>query len=145
MEPVVLDHHSELAGEPDDAPRGLIHPADVGPQLEHVGGSEPLQSFRSAWATFAERGRSTRLASRLRAWAGRVTGRSDRYLLSTVARATDAVATQSDALTDRLVSLEAIVADVTATFGPELAQLRAEVQHLRRLVGSPDDAAGSAP
>jgi hypothetical protein len=65
--------------------------------------------------------------------------------LSTVARATDAVAAQCDVLTDRLASLEVVTADVTATFGQELAQLRAEVQHLRRLVGPPGDAAGSAP
>jgi phage shock protein A len=61
-----------------------------------------------------------------------------------VARATDAVAAHSDALADRLASQESITADVTAAFGEELAQLRAEVQHLRRLVGSPDDAPGSA-
>jgi hypothetical protein len=123
----------------------LTHPAEVPPPLAHVGAGEALQTFRSAWATHAERARSSRVAARLRALAGRVTGRSDRYLLSTVARATDAVAVQCDALTDRLVSQEAITGDVTVTFGQELAQLRAEVQHLRRLVGSPGDAAGSAP
>lgn len=104
-----------------------------------------MQSFRSAWATHAERARLSSPAARLRAWVGRVTGRSDRYLLSTVAQATDAVAAQCDALTDRLSSQEAITAEVTAAFGQELAQLRAEVQHLRRLVGTPGDAAGSAP
>jgi hypothetical protein len=65
--------------------------------------------------------------------------------MATVARATDAVAAQCDALTERLALQEATMADVTATFGQELARLRAEVQHLRRLVGSAGDAAGSAP
>ena len=142
---MVLDGHPELAGDPDGTPRVLEHPADVPPPLGRVGDSEPLQSFRSAWATHEERARSSGVALRLRAWAGRATGRSDRYLLSTVAKATEAVAAQCDALTDRLASQEVITADVTATFGQELAQLRAEVQHLRRLVGSSGDAAGSAP
>jgi hypothetical protein len=113
--------------------------------MRHVGASEPLQTFRSAWATHEERARSSDVAARLRAWVGRVTGRSDRYLLATVARSTDAVAAQCDAVIDRLGAQEAITADVTATFGEELARLRAEVQHLRRLTGSPDDGTGSSP
>ncbi|HEX3333946.1 MAG TPA: hypothetical protein VHS57_06370 [Acidimicrobiales bacterium] len=142
---MVFDRDPDVAADPGGAPHALAHPADVPPPLGHVRDSEAVQSFRSAWATHGERARSSSLPARLRAWAGRVTGRSDRYLLSTVARATDAVAAHCDALTDRLSAQEAITADVTAAFGQELAQLRAEVQHLRRVVGTPSDAAGSGP
>jgi len=79
------------------------------------------------------------LVGTVRAWAGRVSGRSDRRLLVALAQATEAIAAQCDLLADRLASQETITADVTAAYGEEITQLRAEVRHLQRQV-APHDA-----
>jgi hypothetical protein len=76
--------------------------------------------------------------------AGRVTGRSDRYLAQKTTRATDEIVAHCDALTDRVVALESLTSEVTGAFGQELAQLRAEVLHLRRIVTAQGDSAESA-
>lgn len=81
----------------------------------------------------------TDLRSKLRAWAGRVSGRADRRLLFAVVDATDALVTSCNQLADRLAAQEAVNADVTAAFGEEITQLRAEVIHLQRVVDSLHD------
>jgi cell division protein FtsB len=74
-----------------------------------------------------------------RGWAGRVSGRSDRRLLLALAAAMDAMATHCDLLADRLASQEVVTADLADVFGQEIAQLRAEVLHLRRSVAALTD------
>ena len=98
-----------------------------------------MQSFRRVWAGQSAPDRPASVGLRIRAWAGQVTGRSDRHLLHNVAHATDAIATHCDLLTDRLAAQEAITADVTHSFGEEIARLRAEVLHLQRVVLSLHD------
>jgi hypothetical protein len=125
-------------------PRLLQHPADAPPPLEHVSATESLRSFRSAWASQAERALSRSLSIRFRSWVGRITGRSDRYLTSRTARAIDDIAAHCDALTERVTALEALTSEVAGAFGQELALLRAEVQHLQRTVASQVDSGDSA-
>ena len=79
---------------------------------------------------------SRMLRRAVRAWAGRVSGRSDRRLLLALASATDAVAAQCDHVVDRLTTQEAVSTDVATVFGEEITQLRAEVLHLQRVVAS---------
>jgi hypothetical protein len=76
----------------------------------------------------------------VRAWLGRISGRSDRRLLVSLAGATEAIAAHCDLLGDRLAVLEAVTADVAAAYGEEISRLRAEVLHLQRLVVSLHDA-----
>jgi hypothetical protein len=112
----------------------LRQPADAPPPLGHVGDSAPVLSLRRVWS-----GRKARAGGSLRAWAGRVSGRADRRLLFALADATEALAAQCDLLSDRLAAQEAVTADVTSAFGQDIAQLRAEVLHLQRLVASLQD------
>lgn len=133
---MVLDPHNAVAGEPDSAPRMLGQPSEAPPSLGHVGDTEPLQSFRQAWVSWGTGSHPSSPRRKLRAWAGRVSGRADRRLLSAVAHATDAVAAHCDLIADRLGSLETITGDVTNTFGEEISHLRAEVMHLQRVVAS---------
>jgi hypothetical protein len=72
----------------------------------------------------------------LRAWAGRISGRADRRLLFAIAHATDAIAARCDVIADRLATQEAITGDITRAYGEEISQLRSEVIHLQRVVGS---------
>jgi hypothetical protein len=131
---VVLDRHAGLAGNPDEAPQALAQPADAPPPLPALADGEAIGRLRAARASLAARDDAAGLAVRVRAWAGRVTGRTDRYVLEAVVRATDEVVGRCDALAARLASQEKVTADVTHTFGEELARLRAEVLHLQRLV-----------
>jgi hypothetical protein len=130
------DPHTAVDGDPDGAPPMLRQPADAPAPLGHVGDLEPVQAFRRVWASQSAADRSASVGVRIRAWAGRVTGRADRHLLRNVAHATDAIAARCDLLTDRLASQEAITADLTHSFGEEIARLRAEVLHLQRVVVS---------
>jgi hypothetical protein len=96
-----------------------------------------LRRFRdaaSAWRARPARGRL-----RARAWAGRVSGRSDRRLLDAVTDATDAIAGRCDVVMERLAAEEAVVADVARALGEELTQLRVEVVRLREAVASLHD------
>jgi hypothetical protein len=144
MERVVFDRDSELTSEQDRAPQFLTHALDAVPPIGHVSDTEPVQAFRNAWASQAERAVSQSLRARFRALAGRVTGRSDRYLAQRTALAADEIVAHCDALTDRVVALESLTSEVTGAFGQELAQLRAEVLHLRRIVTAQGDSAEQA-
>ncbi len=108
----------------------LRQPADAPPPLGRPGDTEGVRSFRRVWSDWNTAG-TTRS---LRAWAGRVSGRSDRRLLAALAGATEAVVAQCDQLADRLTAQEAVTADVADSFGREIVQLRAEVVALRRSV-----------
>jgi hypothetical protein len=112
----------------------LRQPADAPPPLTHVGSTDGVTSFRRVW--------SDRIATRrsLRSWAGRISGRADRRLLVALAGATEAMAVQCDLLVDRMTAQEAVTADVAASFGREIVQLRAEVVHLQRDLASLRDA-----
>jgi hypothetical protein len=129
---MVRDPHDAVAdGSP---PRLLRQPADAPPPLDHIGDGEAMRSFGRVWSSRnAAGGRS------LRAWAGRVSGRSDRRLLLALADATAALSTHCDLLADRLTVQEAVTADVAGAFGQEIAQLRAEVLHLQRQVATLHD------
>ena len=105
----------------------LRHPADAPPPAEHIGASEQVVLFRRVWSD-----RQIGSGRSLRGWAGRISGRSDRRLLLALASATEAMAAHCDLLVDRLTAQEAVTADVAGAFGQEIAQLRAEVAHLRR-------------
>jgi len=129
------DPHDAIAGAAGRAPRMLRQPSEAPPPLGHVGEDPALLSFRREWA--ARRSATAgSLRRAVRAWAGRVSGRSDRRLLLALASATDAVAAQCDHVVDRLTTQEAVSADVATVFGEEIAQLRAEVLHLQRVVAS---------
>jgi hypothetical protein len=113
----------------------LRQPADAPPPLGPVGGTESVQSFRRVVSD-----RSTATTRSFRAWAGRVSGRTDRRLLLALAGATESMAAHCDQLTARLNAQEAVTADVADAFGREIALLRAEVA---RLQGSVDALGGS--
>lgn len=135
---MVLNRHGPLTGEAGEAPHVLRQPADVPPPLTPLADGEALARLRAARASLAERDRAVGLRMRLRAKAARVTGRTDRYLLQAVLAATDEIANRCDTLAARLATQEVVTADVTRAFGEELAHLRAEVLHLRRVVTPPD-------
>jgi hypothetical protein len=90
-----------------------------------------MTAFRHVWSN-----RQTRAGS-LRSWAARLSGRSDRRLLLAMAAATEALALHCDLLLERITSHEAVTAEVAGAFGQEIAQLRAEVVHLRRSLTAP--------
>jgi hypothetical protein len=90
-----------------------------------------MTAFRRVWSNRQTRARS------LRGWAARVSGRSDRQLLLALAAATEALTLHCDLLLERITSQEAVTAEVAGAFGQEIAQLRAEVAHLRRSLTAP--------
>jgi uncharacterized protein YceH (UPF0502 family) len=123
---MVRDAHNALTDE--TAPRMLRQPADAPPPLGPVSATDGVATFRRVLAD-----RNAPPAS-LRAWAGRVSGRSDRRLVLALAGATEAIASHCDQLVARLAAQEAVTADVASSFGQEIAQLRAEVVRLQRSV-----------
>jgi hypothetical protein len=112
----------------------LRQPAEAPPPLAHLGGNDGVETLRRVWSDRSRPRRS------LRAWAGRLSGRADRRLLEALAGATEAITAQCDLLVDRLAAQEAVTADVAASFGPEIVQLRAEVVHLQRDLAALRDA-----
>lgn len=131
---MVRDPDIPMNGEPDDAPPMLRQPSESPPRVGHVGDTDPVQSFRREWVSRRSDTLSPR--ERLRAWAGRISGRADRRLLFAIAHATDAIAAQCDVIADRLATQETITGDITRAYGEEISQLRSEVIHLQRVVGS---------
>jgi hypothetical protein len=129
------DPHDAVAGDAGHAPRMFRQPSDAPPPLGRLTNDPALQSFRREWSA-RRTGTAGSFRRAVRAWAGRVSGRSDRRLLLALASATDAVAAQCDHVVDRLTTQEAVGADVARVFGEEIAQLRAEVLHLQRVVAS---------
>ena len=129
------DPDEAVDGDAERAPRMFRRPADAPPPLGRVGEDPALRPFHREWSA-RRTGTAGSLRRTVRAWAGRVSGRSDRRLLLAMASATDAVAAQCDHVVERLTSLEEMTADVTGAFGEEIAQLRAEVLHLQRVVAS---------
>jgi hypothetical protein len=108
----------------------LRQPADAAPPLGRPSDAGGILSFRrtlSDWNAAS----STRS---LRAWAGRVSGRSDRRLLLALAGATEALVASCDQLVDRLTTQETVTADIADSFGREIVLLRAEVVQLQRSV-----------
>lgn len=135
---MVRDPHDDLIlARP---PRTLRQPADAPQQVGHVGDVPAVEAFRREWTSQTGPGTGSFRTS-LRAWAGRVSGRSDRRLLFSLARATDALASRLDLLVDRLNAQETITADVSDAFGGDITQLRAEVLQLRRLLTDRNGAA----
>jgi hypothetical protein len=124
---MVRDPQDAVADGPERAPRMLRQPADAPPPPGHVGDSAPVLAFRHVWS-----GRNARSGGSLRAWAGRVSGRSDRRLLLALAESTEVLAARCDLLVDRLAAQEAVTADVAGALGQDLTLLRAEVLHLQR-------------
>jgi len=135
---MVFDPHRAVAGDPEQAPRTLQQPADAAPPPAHVRDTEALQSFSRLWESRRATGPSSSPGRAVRAWVGRISGRSDRHLLFALAQATETIAARCDLLADRLAAHEAVSADVTGAFGEELTRLRAEVLHLQRLVSLRD-------
>jgi hypothetical protein len=132
---MALDPDNSIAGESAHAPRMLEQPSEARPSLGRVGDTEPVRSVRQTWMS-RHTSHTSPLGRRLRAWAGRVSGRADRRLLFAIAHATDAIAAHCDLIADRLESQETITGDVTHAFGEEISRLRSEVIHLQRVVGS---------
>ena len=132
---MVRDPHDAVAEGSARAPGMLRQPADAPPPLGPVGGIDAVASFRRVWAS-----RRVATPASLRAWAGRISGRSDRRLLVALAAATEAMAAHCDLLIDRVTAQEAVTADVAAALGQEIVQLRAEVVHLQRNLVSLRDA-----
>src|SRR5271166_2512975 len=82
LEPMVRDRHDAVAEESDRAPRALRQPTDASPPLGPLSVTDAVASFRRVWA-----GRKATTRWSLRAWAGRISGRSDRRLLCALAEA----------------------------------------------------------
>ena len=114
-------------------PRTLQQPADAPQHVGHIGDVHEVEEFRREWTSQTHL-RPASFGASLRTWAGRVSGRSDRRLLFSLVRATDALASHLDLMVDRLNAQEAITADVSGAFGGDITQLRAEVLQLRRLL-----------
>jgi hypothetical protein len=128
---MVRDRHDDLIlARP---PRTLRQPADAAQHVGHVGDIPAVEAFRRE-STSRTGPRKESFRASLRMWAGRVSGRSDRRLLFSLVRATDALATHLDLVVDRLNAQETITADVSDAFGGDITQLRAEVLQLRRLL-----------
>lgn len=127
---MVRDPDGPVSAESEPAPPMLHRPADVPPPLSPLGESDAVATFRRVWS------QRRAGASSLRAWAGRVSGRSDRHLLQTLADATDATAAHVDRMVDRLNAQEAVTSDVVGALGQEIVLLRAEVMELRRSLGA---------
>jgi hypothetical protein len=123
---MVRDAQNALTDE--TSPRMLRQPADAPPPLGPVSATDGVATLRRVLAD-----RNAAPAS-LRAWAGRVSGRSDRRLLVALVGATEAIAGHCDQLAALLAAQEAVTADVASSFGQEIAQLRAEVVGLQRSV-----------
>jgi hypothetical protein len=128
---MVRDAHDAIAGESEPAPRTLRRPAEAPPALGHIGASTSMVTLRRIRSE-----RRNGVASSLRGWAGRISGRSNRRLLLALGDATETMAAQCDLLVDRLTSQEAVTADVSDAFGQELTLLRAEVAHVRRMLAT---------
>ena len=119
------------AGLPDAAPRMLSRPVDPQPRLGHLGDSEPWRRLRETRDhRFADLAGQP-MKSRLRTWASRTTGRSDRLLLLALIDATETLMARCDLLADRVSALEAGGAEIAEVLGEEITLLRAEVEHLR--------------
>jgi len=131
---MVRDPDDAVADESRIAPRMLRRPADAGPAVAQVGASTFVVSLRRILSDRQDRSRRS-----WRGWAARISGRSDRRLLLALAEAMDTMVTQSDLLSDRLASQEAVTADIVDGFGQEIAQLRAEVMHLRHGLAASKD------
>lgn len=129
------DPHDAVGGDAERAPRMFRQPIEAPPPLGRVGDDPALQSFHREWSA-RRAGTAGSLRPRVRGWAGRVSGRSDRRLLLALASATDALAAQCDHVAERLTTQESVTADLAGAFGEEIARLRAEVLHLQRIVAS---------
>jgi hypothetical protein len=129
---MVRDAQDAVADEFEPAPRMLRQPADAAAPLGHVATNASLVSLRRVRSDHQSGARRS-----LRGWAARISGRSDRRLLLALVESTEAMTTQLDLVTDRLMSQEAMTADITDAFGQELARLRAEVTHVRGSVAAP--------
>src|SRR5580704_8016547 len=103
---MVRDAHNALTDE--TAPHMLQRPVDAPPPLGPVSATDGVATLRRVLAD-----RHATPAS-LRAWAGRVSGRSDRRLVLALAGATEAMATHCDQLAARLAEQEAVTADVAS-------------------------------
>ncbi len=121
----------------------LQRPADAPPPLGRVGDTDAVRAVRRAPGRPAAPGAAGHRPWRVsvRSWASKASGRASRRRLSEVVGAADALAAQCDALTDHVTALEAVTADLASTLGEEVARLRAEVAHLRRLLQAPHDPA----
>lgn len=108
----------------------LRQPADAPPPLGRPSDTDGVRSFHRVWSDW----NAASTTRSLRAWAGRVSGRSDRRLLVALAGATEAVVAHCDQLADRLNMQETVTADVADSFGREIVRLRAEVVRLQRSV-----------
>jgi hypothetical protein len=126
---MVRDAHDALNDASVPAPLMLRRPTEMPAPLGSASATEGVSTFRRLWADKNHGGTRS-----MRAWAGRVSGRSDRRLLLAVAGATEAMAAHCDLLVERLTAQEAVTADVASSFGHEIVQLRAEVDRLQRSV-----------
>ena len=131
---MALDSHGNVAGDLDAQAPGLFRrPSDAPARLAPMGRSEAIETLRREVSYQA----GPQLRS-LRYWAGRFSGRSRRRLLLQLGAATLALADHCDLLADRLSGQAEISEDLAATFGEELARLRAEVLHLKGLTAAVD-------
>ncbi len=118
-------------------------PADAAPALGSLAQEPPVQTFRQVLAYERPTSvlRDSGTTRSVRAWARQASGRPTRRLLFALADATDAMAGYCDELARRGNTQAAVSAELSATLGQELAQLRAEVHRLQALVAA-DDASG---
>jgi len=122
----------------------LRHAVEPAPHFERVGDTAAVLTLRSTLSGRADQARSRSIVVRVRAWIGRISGRSDRHLLFVLAHATEAIAAQCDSISDRLANQEAILSDVASVAGEELARLRAELLHMTHLASPNTDSPETA-
>ena len=131
---MALDSDGNVAGDLDAQAPGLFRrPSDASARLAPIGQSEVIETLRRELSYQAE----PQLRSP-RYWAGRFSGRSQKRLLFQLGAATLALADHCDLVANRLSGQEEISEDLAATFGEELARLRAEVLHLKSLTAAVD-------
>ena len=127
---MVLDPHNPMTGEPETRrPCSSNHPS---PRPCWIRGRHRSRTVLPSGVDEPANSNDSFTGAKLRAWAGRVSGRADRRLLFAIAHATDAIAAHCDLIADRLATQETITADISRAFGEEISQLRSEVIHLQR-------------
>jgi hypothetical protein len=119
-------------GGADEPPAMLRHAIDAAPRLDPIQGGDAVASMHQTWARIAaahrgDGGLRHRVERLVPGLSGEV--RDDRELIGDLIRAADALAARCDELAERVMTLEAALAEMIEVFGADLTRLRAAVAH----------------